>query len=162
MRKSADLYRRIEAECPAYQTRVAARALTRYYNSCFRSLGITAEQFSLLVGIEGSDAPTLAELAARGGVDATTLSRRVLNLERLHLVRSDGGKGRAGRRLTLTDEGKQLMEKAVPAWEEARTRLTAAMSEDALDDVRDVMHRLTAAAKAAAGADIEAEPDDVV
>lgn len=66
----------MQRECPAFQARVTARALTRCYNACFRSLGITSEQFSLLVGIGGSHEPTLAELAARAGVDATTWGNR--------------------------------------------------------------------------------------
>ncbi|WP_262269470.1 MarR family winged helix-turn-helix transcriptional regulator [Microvirga yunnanensis] len=61
----------------------------------FGPRGITAEQFSLLVGIGGSREPTLAELAARAGVDATTLSRSVTSLERRGLVRNHGaGPGR--------------------------------------------------------------------
>ena len=83
----SDLSRRVETECPASQARVTARELTRYYNACFRSLGITAELVSLLVGIGGIYEPTLAQLAARAGFDATTLGRNVKSLERRDLVR---------------------------------------------------------------------------
>ena len=131
MTEASDLYRRVETECPAFQARVTARALTRYYNACFRPLGITAEQFSLLVGIGGSHEPTLAELAARAGVDATTLSRSVQSLERRDLVRNHGGRGRAGKRLVLTDAGRRLMDEAVAAWEGARVRLAEALGEGA-------------------------------
>ncbi len=159
MEKLSDLYHRIETECPAYQTRVAARALGRYYNDCFRPLGITAEQFSLLVGIAGSERPTIAELAERGDTDATTISRSVHTLERTGLVRGTGGRGRTGKRLDLTDDGKILMEKAVAVWERAHAEMTALMQGGVQPDVRTVMSRLTQAAKlastgaASAGAD---------
>lgn len=50
MTEVSELYRRVETECPAFHARVTARVLTRYYNACFRPLGITAEQFSFWWG----------------------------------------------------------------------------------------------------------------
>jgi DNA-binding MarR family transcriptional regulator len=152
MTEASDSYRRIETECPAFQARVTARALTRYYNACFRSLGITAEQFSLLVGIGGSHEPTLAELAARAGVDATTLSRSVKSLERRDLVLNRGGRGRAGKRLVLTDGGRRLMDESMAAWERARVRLAEALGEEASRIAGGVMSQLAVAAQAAASA----------
>jgi DNA-binding MarR family transcriptional regulator len=148
----SDFYRRVENDCPAFQARVTARALTRYYNACFRPLGITAEQFSLLVGIGGSHEPTLAELAARAGVDATTLSRSVKSLERSNLAHSRGGRGRAGKRLVLTDEGRQMMEESMAAWELARIRLAEALGEEASNVAGSVMSQLAVAAKNATSA----------
>ncbi|GLQ99406.1 MarR family winged helix-turn-helix transcriptional regulator [Dyella mobilis] len=152
MTEAFDLYRRVETECPAFQARFAARALTRYYNACFRPLGITAEQFSLLVGIGGSREPTLAELAARAGVDATTLSRNVQSLQRRDLVHTRGGRGRAGKRLALTDEGRRLMDESIAIWEQARSRLTEILGEEASRVAGSVMSQLAVAAQTAAAA----------
>ncbi|RWB68529.1 MAG: MarR family transcriptional regulator [Mesorhizobium sp.] len=152
MTEASDFYRRVETECPAFQARVTARALTRYYNTCFRPLGITAEQFSLLVGIGGSHEPTIAELASRAGVDATTLSRSVQSLERSNLVRSQGGRGRAGKRLVLTDAGRRLMHESMAAWESARLRLADAFGEEASRSAGRIMSRLAVAAQAATSA----------
>ena len=152
MTEASDFYRRVETECPAFQARVTARALTRYYNACFRPLGITAEQFSLLVGIGGSHEPTLAELAARAGVDATTLSRSVKSLEQRDLVCNGGGRGRAGKRLVLTDRGRRLMDEAMAVWESARVQLTEALGEETSRVAGRVLSRLAAAAQAAASA----------
>lgn len=99
------LLKTIPEVCPAFQARATARAITRYYNACFRPFELTAEQFSLLVGIGGSPNETVAELAARAGVDATTLSRNIRSLESRGIIDSAGGRGRAGKRLTLTGEG---------------------------------------------------------
>ncbi|WP_426124267.1 MarR family winged helix-turn-helix transcriptional regulator [Pararhizobium sp. PWRC1-1] len=158
MTDASDFYRRMESDCPAFQARITARALTRYYNACFRTLGITAEQFSLLVGIGGSYEPTLAGLAARAGVDATTLSRNVKSLERSNFVHSHGGRGRAGKRLILTDEGSQLMEESMAIWELARIRLAEALGEKTSSAVASVMSQLAVAAKNATSANNVAMP----
>jgi len=152
MTDASDLYRRVETECPAFQARVTARTLTRYYNACFRPLGITAEQFSLLVGIGGSHEPTLADLAARAGVDATTLSRSVKSLEQRDLVRSHGGRGRAGKRLVLTDAGRRLMDESMAVWERAQARLAETLGDEASRTARRAMSQLAIAAEAAASA----------
>ena len=47
-------------------------------------------------------------------VDATALSRSIQSLEKRNLVRAEGGRGRAGKRLMLTEEGGRLMARALP------------------------------------------------
>lgn len=148
MPEAADICHRIETECPAFQARMTARVLTRYYNACFRPLGITAEQFSLLVGIGGRVKPSLAELAICAGVDATTLSRSVQSLERSGLVLTHGGRGRSGKCLALTDRGRQLMAGSAKVWERARAQLADAMGEEALQSALNVMSQLTTASQA--------------
>jgi len=146
MTEASQLYRQMEKECPAFQARATARALTRHYNACFRPLGITAEQFSLLVGIGGGDEPTIAELAARAGIDATTLSRSVKSLEQKNLILNRGGRGRAGKRLALTAAGQALMADAVTIWACARAKLADALSEQMLREASLLMSQIATAA----------------
>lgn len=150
MTEDMDRYHRVETECPAFQARVTARALTRYYNASFRPLGITAEQFSLLVGIGGSHEPTVTELAVRAGVDATTLSRNVKGLEEKGLVHGHGGQGRAGKRLMLTRRGRRLMEESMVIWEGARGKLAEALGEETSLAAVNAMSQLAVAAQVAA------------
>lgn len=121
----------IANECPGFQARATARAITRFFNMYFRPLDVTSEQFSLLIGIEAALGITVADLAAKSGVDATTLSRNVQILEKRKLVRGVG-RGRAGKRLELTSTGRSILEKAIPLWREARMKLAVALGENGL------------------------------
>ena len=136
-----------EAQCPGFQARATARALTRYYNACFKPLGLTAEQFSLLVGIGADEGATLVDLADRAGVDPTTLSRNVQNLEGRDLIRAEGGRGRAGKRLALTTAGQQLVADAFPLWSSAKAELARHMGDDKLRSARKAMEALAKAAE---------------
>lgn len=140
--------KRVAAECPGYQARATARVITRYYNACFKPVGLTAEQFSLLVGIGAADGATVVDLAASAGVDATTLSRNVQNLEARGLVLAEGGRGRAGKRLSLTDDGRGLMAQAFTLWAEAKAELARRMGDDKLIATREAMADLANAAGA--------------
>lgn len=137
----------VAAECPGFQARATARALTRYYNACFKPLGLTAEQFSLLVGIGADEGATLVELADRAGVDPTTLSRNVQHLESRDLVRAEGGRGRAGKRLALTTSGHRLMADAFPVWNLAKAELARRMVDEKLRSARQAMEALAKAAE---------------
>jgi DNA-binding MarR family transcriptional regulator len=137
----------VAAECPGFQARATARAITRYYNACFKPFGLTAEQFSLLVGIGAAEGPTLVDLAASAGVDATTLSRNVQNLEGRGLVRAEGGRGRAGKRLNLTRSGRRLMVDAFPVWKRAKAELSRHLGDKRLRSARRAMAELAKAAE---------------
>ena len=137
----------VAAQCPGFQARATARALTRYYNACFKPLGLTAEQFSLLVGIGAAEGTTLVDLADRAGVDPTTLSRNVQNLESRDLVRAEGGRGRAGKRLTLTASGRRLVADAFPVWNGAKAELARRMGDAKLRSAKRAMADLATAAE---------------
>lgn len=143
----SETLRNVATECPGYQARVTARALTRYYNSSFKPLGLTAEQFGLLVGIGTAEEVTLVDLADKAGIDPTTLSRNVRILERRDLVRAEGGRGRAGKRLALTTSGLQLMADALPIWHLAKTELAHRMGDERLCATREAMAELAKLAK---------------
>jgi DNA-binding MarR family transcriptional regulator len=140
------LLKEIARECPGFQSRATARAITRFFNTFFRPLDLTSEQFSLLVGVGAAQGATVADLAAEAGVDATTLSRNLQILEKRGLVRGFG-RGRAGKRLELTSTGLSLMEKAVPLWRQARTEVVAALGENGLRSANRAMRSLANAAR---------------
>ena len=141
-----EILKGVAAECPGFQARATARAITRYYNACFKPLGLTAEQFSLLVGIGASEGATVVDLAVSAGVDATTLSRNVQNLESRGLVYAEGGRGRAGKRLNLTHSGRHLMADAFPVWKSAKLELSRHMGDERLRSVTRAMAELAEAA----------------
>jgi hypothetical protein len=145
----SEFYLRVETECPAFQARITARALTRYYNACFRPLRITTEQFSLLVGIGGNREPTLAEMAARRG-------RRHHSQPQRQEPRAEGSRAQpwraASKRMVLTDAGVRLMDEAMVAWERARNRLAEALGEEASRIAGSVLSQLAVAGQAAASA----------
>ena len=134
--------REVAAQCPGYQARATARALTRFYNACFKPFGLTAEQFSLLVGIGVAEGATLVDLALSAGIDPTTLSRNIQTLEARGLVCAEGGRGRSGKRLGLTTAGRQLLADAFPAWSAARAALAHELGDARLRSTTEAMAEL--------------------
>lgn len=144
-----EMLRRVAAECPGFQARATARAVTRYYNACFKPLGLTAEQFSLLVGVGAIEGTTLVDLANGAGIDPTTLSRNLQNLEARRLVRSKGGRGRLGKQVRLTPSGRKLIVDTLPLWNLAKAELSSRLGGEKLRSASKLMAELAEAAKAA-------------
>jgi DNA-binding MarR family transcriptional regulator len=109
--------------CLARRTQMASRALTRHYNSRLKWLKLTATQFAALVTIGGQEGILILELAEALGTDGTTLTRNVQLLEKRGWVVADGGRGRGGKRLSLTAKGRTALKKALDDWEQVNAEL---------------------------------------
>lgn len=109
--------------CLVFNTRMAARAVTRRYDALLRPYGITSAQFSLLGGIRRGEGRTVTELAERNGIERTGLTRNIDRLERLGLIKSHPAGRGTGRICDLTEEGEALVQELVPLWLAAQAEM---------------------------------------
>jgi len=110
--------------CACSHTRMAARAVTRFYDDALRPAGLKGTQFVLLAAIEADEAGSITDLADRLEIERTTLVRN------LQLLRKDGFvaplKGANGRRKpTLTPQGRAALDSALPLWRSAQDQMEA-------------------------------------
>jgi DNA-binding MarR family transcriptional regulator len=135
----------IEVACFGHRARMTARALTRLFNARLQPLGLQITQFGLLVTISSGRHGSVAAMADRLDVEPSALLRNLKLLEARGLLTSEGGRGRNGRRLHLTEAGRALLERAAPLWAEVHAELASALGADETD-TRAALARLEAAA----------------
>lgn len=116
----------IRDHCLCLATQRAARLLARRFDQLFARLGLTNGQFSILVALSGAWRPRLGELAEFLGMDSTTMTAAIKPLEKRGLVqlRKDEADARV-RRPGLTEEGREVVARAVPLWREEHAKLQA-------------------------------------
>jgi DNA-binding MarR family transcriptional regulator len=121
----------IRDTCLCFAAQRAARKLARRFDRLFAPLGITNQQFSLMVALAGAWQPRLGELAAFLGMDTTTMSAAVRPLQKAGLIvlEADASDARA-RRPRLTEGGRGTVARAVPLWREEHRRLEAEVPGD--------------------------------
>jgi DNA-binding MarR family transcriptional regulator len=136
--------------CLARRARVTANALTRAYNAYLRPLDLKITQFYLMAIIHQDGAMPAAALAERCDVEHSALLRNIKILERRGLLASDGGRGRQGRKSSLTKAGLELLEAAAPLWQQAQQDLGTAL-DGKPDSTRRILARLENAARAMSG-----------
>lgn len=120
--------------CLCLHVQRAARALARHFDEVFRPLGLTSGQFSLLMSLNRPEPASMGSVATVLAMDRTTLTAALKPLERRGLVKvTVDPKDRRSRLLALTDEGRELIARAVPVWKKAHAALDEKLQKQSAD-----------------------------
>ena len=109
--------------CACHTLRMAARAVTQFYDGALRPAGLRVTQFSVLLTAARTGTATMTELAEALVVDRTTLTRNLKPLKDRGLIESVAGEDRRERHIAITPQGRQALARAAPAWREAQARI---------------------------------------
>ena len=115
---------KVASECVAVRLRLLNRVVTNLYDDALRPLGLKVSQLNLLTVTARLGLARPAQVCDILQLDASTLSRNVKPLQAhgwLEVVPDEDARAQPFR---LTPQGKRLIEKAVPAWEEAQRQAT--------------------------------------
>ncbi len=126
----------IAGECLAVRVRMLNRIITAIYDDALRPLGLTTGQLNVLVVVTKRGPLSPGEVARRLNMEKSTVSRNVERMRAngwLAVTASDSGRKQ---QLTLTRQGKRLLEQSVPAWDEAQTRTRALLGRRGSDSIR--------------------------
>ncbi len=123
--------------CLCLHVQRAARALARLFDDALRPVGLTNGQFSLLMSLNRPEPPPMGPVANLLAMDQTTLTAALKPLQRRGLVDVvPNPKDRRGRLLRLTDEGRAVLQKALPIWENTHAALETTLPEGNGDRLR--------------------------
>ncbi|HZD48568.1 MAG TPA: MarR family transcriptional regulator [Silvibacterium sp.] len=121
---------RVRDCCLCLHVQRAARALARRFDEALRPLGLTNGQFSLMMSLNRPEPPGMGSVASLLAMDRTTLTAALKPLERRGLVSvAPDPADRRGRRLKLTPQGKSLLARAVPIWEQTHRDVEALLQD---------------------------------
>src|ERR1700730_3508925 len=122
----------IAKTCIAGRLRLLNRVVTGFYDDALRSLGLRVSQLNILIVTAKLGLARPAQICDILQLDASTLSRNVKPLQAhgwLEVVPDEDARAQPFR---LTPQGKRLIEKAVPAWEEAQRQATELLGDEGI------------------------------
>ena len=103
--------------CLCLHAQRAARSLARHFDEALRPVGLTNQQFSLLMALNRPEPPPMSPVADLLAMDRTTLTAALKPLERRGLVRvMPSATDRRSRLLVLTEAGSRALAAAMPIW----------------------------------------------
>ncbi len=140
---------RMARECVANQLRMLSRVVTGIYEEELRPLRLKVSQMVILALTEKRGQIQASELSQILHVDASTLSR---NLERMRArgwVRQVAGQDERSRPLMLTDKGREMLGRAVTAWERAQAAALRLIGKEGVAALRRLTKQVSGRAKAA-------------
>ena len=120
---------KIAGECVAVRLRMLNRIITNVYDDGLRPLGLKVSQMNILVAAAKMGTARPIEVCEHLHLDVSTLSRNVERMRArgwLEVVPDEDGRSQPFR---LTPQGRKLLEKAVPAWNEAQQQVTRLLGD---------------------------------
>jgi DNA-binding MarR family transcriptional regulator len=119
----------VRDHCLCLHAQRAARALARYFDDVLRPVGLTNQQFSLLMALNRPNPPPLGPVAKLLAMDRTTLTAALKPLERRGLVLiKPSFSDRRTRLLLLTEAGSAALAAALPIWREHHAAIEAQLN----------------------------------
>ena len=121
--------RMVQSECIALRVRLLNRAITAIYDDALRKAGLTVNQFSMLTVVSRIKHPTAKDVSGFLLMDPSTASRNLERMRKEGWIKGTPGEDARYQKLTLTDKGLRLLEKAHPAWRKAQQKAEQLLGE---------------------------------
>lgn len=134
--------KRRSSTCHCIQLRRAASRVTERYDMALAPAGLTVGQYSLLAHLERLEPVSVSRLAEELELERTTLVRTLKLVLARQLVADAAEPGRRSRALTLTGEGRTLLEQARPLWRAAQEDVERRLGEGGIAALEALLERL--------------------
>lgn len=133
----------IGSNCAALRTRMAARGVTRAYDTALRPLGIKVTQFTLLVSAKFDGSRSIGDMADFLAMERSTLTRNLKLLADMGLIEMQKGKEPRTKVPVLTVEGDAILKHAIPIWRDAQARMTRHLGKQRWREARTLLTDLS-------------------
>jgi DNA-binding MarR family transcriptional regulator len=130
MQQKTEIIETIADNCVAVRLRRLNRIITNLYDDALRPLGLKASQLNILVVAAKLGLARPARVCEILQLDASTLSRNVERMRArgwLEVVSDEDARAQPFR---LTTQGRRLIERAYPAWQEGQRRATELLGKE--------------------------------
>jgi DNA-binding MarR family transcriptional regulator len=129
--------------CVLMRSRLVSRVITGIYDEELRPLKIGSAHFAVLVVVCQIEPATRAEIGRILHLGRSTLTRELKGIlsEGWAEETREGADGRS-RPIVLTKAGRDLLHKAIPAWQAAQERATALLGKDGVIAISDIANRI--------------------
>jgi DNA-binding MarR family transcriptional regulator len=119
----------VAATCACTTVKLAARAITRFYDAVLAPSGLRATQFAVLVGVFRGFGTSLTSLGRVLNMDRGSLLRNLRPLLRRRLVTTVQATDRR-RALRTTRRGERLLARTIPYWQGAQEHVVTTVGPD--------------------------------
>lgn len=123
---------KIAWRCTCFNARRAARAATEMYDRILAPSGVGAAQFTLLGAVAMLGPGPISRLAENLSLDRTTLTRNLKLLQKQGWIAADPGRDRRERVVSLTEDGRAALARAMPLWRAAQDRMEKQLGAERL------------------------------
>lgn len=133
---------RVERECVGFRVRKLNRMVTAIYDGALSGAGLKTSQFTVLVAVTNREKVRPSELTKMLQMDESTLSRNVERMCAKGWLRLERSEDRRSHLIEITDKGRALIRRSLPAWERAQEEVTKRLGTETIAAVRAALRKL--------------------
>jgi len=134
----------IECVCLGGCVRKLNRMVTSIYDGALANAGLKTSQFSVLVSVANRKQARPAELTKQLELDESTVSRNVERMCARGWLRLVQDEDRRSHLIEVTDKGRALIRKCLPAWQKAQAEVSRRLGTDTVAELRSALRKLSA------------------
>ena len=124
--------------CPCFRARAAARRITRDYDEALKGIGLKSTQFTLLAIIKGKEPSSITAMADKLAMERTSLIRTLELMASRGLIELAAEGYRRERKVSITEQGEQMLEKALPLWKQMQNSFESRIGQDKWQENKDL------------------------
>jgi len=136
--------------CINLQVMRSSHYILMAYDEAYRPFGVRATQMPVLGAVARRQPVTIREIADELESERSVMSRKLQVMEKSGWVKEDAETSGREKTFVLTEEGKALINKVLPARLEVQQRLMKALTKEEFDLLLSLCSKLKAATEAAA------------
>ena len=133
----------IEGVCLGGCVRKLNRMVTSIYDGALANAGLKTSQFSVLVSVANRKQARPAELTKQLELDESTVSRNVERMCARGWLRLVQDEDRRSHLIEVTDKGRALIRKCLPAWQKAQAEVSRRLGTDTVAELRSALRKLS-------------------
>lgn len=116
--------------CTCFAIRRLSRQVTQLYDQHLGGVGLKTTQYSLMAHVRTEPGIAMGALAARMGMDRSTLTRNLRPLIDAGWITTGRAHDARSVNVELTERGRELLSRARPHWRAAQAELAAQLGAD--------------------------------
>ena len=128
-----------KSACYCTNLRRSANVISSFYDSMLAEAGLTVAQYYLLVNLSRLGAANITHWAEAVGLDRSTMVRNIKVLQNRELVEIIEGHGKT---FSLSSKGKEILDKAVPLWQEAQNKIETFLGKEDVEAIFRISEKL--------------------
>jgi len=132
--------------CVAFNSRKAARAVTKLYDLELAPSGLRSTQLAVLIALAKYQPVSIGGLAETLLIDTTTLTRSLRLMRNQGLLTISARSTMRQRFVTLTRKGARALKESMPLWRKVQTRFVRAIGNEHWHCLQQELARLSTTA----------------
>lgn len=128
-----------------YRLTLASRKNQQFFDGLLSDLAITRQMWAILIMVGTNNVTLPGEIAASIGVNRTSVSRSLRQMEKLGLLRREDGKNdKRTTRVFLTERGADVLARSLPMAQMAQDNLRQHLTEAEQQQFSDLLDKILA------------------